>query len=213
MRGTVTRFTVHGSRLGSTRGSRVPFGGSPNGVLCLGFFLVAVCLAVGATAIESAAGAPDQAELYFRAGEYDKALPLYQQQLGAVSQAEEGGRILFNIGQCLTGMKKYAESVAAFDNLLVKFPTSSFADQALLRKGSVQAGLLKMAPAGIAAWQELIRKYPKSDLVPEARFLVGMMDWIGGQKGRAKDTWRILIHDFPRHPRSAQAQLYMEGKR
>lgn len=59
---------------------------------------------------------------------------------------------------------------------------------------------------------DLIRKYPKSDLVPEARFLIGMVDWIEGQKTRARETWRILTRDFPQHPRSVQAQLYLKEK-
>ena len=110
-------------------------------------------------------------------------------------------------------MKKYAEAVGAFDNLLVKFPAASWADDALLRKGALQAGLLQKTAAGIAAWQELLKKHPKSNLAPEARFLVGMLDWIGGQKSRAKETWRVLIREFPDHPRAAQAQLYLGEKR
>ena len=209
-------FRVQGSRLGkgSTRRWRVPFGGSPNGLLVLGFFLLMACSVLGADAVGDGRveGMIDQADLFFRAGEYDKALPLYQQQLGAVSDAENGGRLLFHIGQCLTGMKQYKESAAAFGNAMVKFPASSWSDDALLRKGSIQAGLMHNPVYGLATWQELIKKYSKSDLVPEARFLMGMVDWINGQKSRAKDTWRILIHDFPKHARSAQAQQYLGGK-
>ncbi|MBI4023474.1 MAG: tetratricopeptide repeat protein [Verrucomicrobia bacterium] len=156
---------------------------------------------------------PGPGDLLFRSGQYDKALPLYQQQLATASDAETGGHALFHIGQCLTVLHRYPDAVGAFDNLLVKFPTSSWADDAMLRKGSVQAGLLKNPQAGITTWLDLLKKYPKSNLVPEARFLAGMLDWIGGQKSRAKETWRVLIRDFPDHPRAEQAQLYLGEKR
>ena len=102
----------------------------------------------GETAPSSSA--VDLADIQFRAGKYDTALPLYQQQLVAISDPERGGQILFQVGQCLTGMRKYAEAVAAFENVVMKFPDSSLADDALLRKGAVQVGLLHQPAAGIA---------------------------------------------------------------
>jgi TolA-binding protein len=154
--------------------------------------------------------AVSQAEWLFRAGKYAEAIPLFQQELLAAADADSAGRALFHIGQCLTATRRYKEAVAAFDNLLSRYPTSSWADDALLRKGCVQAGFLRNASAGIATWRELIRSYPLSDKAPEAYFYLGAIQWVRGQRSSAREEFQALARRFPQHPLSERARLYLQ---
>lgn len=151
----------------------------------------------------------DQAELLFRAGKYAEAMPVFQRQLVTAGDADAAGRGLFHIGQCLTASRRYSEAVAAFDNLVAKFPTSSWTDDALLRKGAVQAGFLKNSAAGISTWRELIKKYPTSERVPEAYFYIGAVQWTKGQRSSAREAFRVLVRDHAQSPFGAQARLYL----
>jgi TolA-binding protein len=151
----------------------------------------------------------DPIEIMFHAGKYPEALQAYQQELAQGKDAETSAHALFQSGQCLTGMKEYRDAVARFDELLTRYPFSSWADKALLRRGCVQAGVLKKHRAGIETWQELIKKYPQSDLLPEAAFYVGIVEWIDGHKQAARESWHILVLQYPQHPRTAQAKLYL----
>jgi len=154
---------------------------------------------------------PDSfAEIRFRAGDYAKALPLYEEQLAASQDLQARAHALFQIGQCLTGLQKYKEAVGKFDELVARFPTSSAATSALLRKGCLQAGVLKQTKEGLATWETLIEKYPRSTLVPEASFYMGMVEWVQGHKQAAREIWQTLERNYPQHPRTAMAKLYLQ---
>jgi len=156
---------------------------------------------------------PLDVEILFRAGEYAKALPLYEQRVKAGANPELAAHALFQMGQCLTGLQKYKEAVTRFDAVVKQFPFSTWADDALLRKGCLQAGVLKQGGAAIETWDSLIRQYPRSERIPEARFDTGMIEWLGGRKQAARASWQPLIRDYPWHSFATQAQLYLkEGK-
>ena len=149
-------------------------------------------------------------DIRFRAGDYAKALPLYEQQLTVSQDPQVRAHAMFQIGQCLTGLQRYTEAVKEFDQLLALFPASSFAATALLRKGCLQAGVLKQTKEGLATWETLIKKYPRSVVIPEASFYMGMVEWVQGHKQAARETWQMLERDYPQHPRTAMAKLYLQ---
>ncbi len=150
-------------------------------------------------------------EIRFRAGDYAKALPLYEQQLAVSQDPQVRAQAMFQIGQCLTGLQRYTEAVKEFDQLLVLYPATSPAPVALLRKGCLQAGVLKQTTAGLATWATLIQKYPRSAVIPEANFYMGMVEWVHGHKQAARDAWQVLERNYPQHPRTAMAKLYLQS--
>ncbi len=176
----------------------------------LTFVLVGACLITPMVGLADEAAPDSFAEIRFRAGDYAKALPLYEEQLAASPDAQVRAHALFQIGQCQTGLQKYKEAVQAFDQLLSFFPTSSSAAAALLRKGCLQAGVLKQTKEGLATWETLIEKYPRSPLVPETRFYMGMVEWVQGHKQAAREIWQVLERNYPQHPRTAMAKLYLQ---
>lgn len=155
------------------------------------------------------AAADDPIEILFHAGKYAEAYQAYQQMLVQSADPEISAYALFQSGQCLTGLHEYRDAVARFDELLRRYPLSAWADKALLRKGCLQAGVLKNHGDGIETWGELIRNHPKSDLIPEAAFYRGMVEWIDGHKQAARESWHILVLQYPHDPWTAQAKLYL----
>ena len=176
----------------------------------LAIVLVGACLIVPVVGLADEAAPDSFAEIRFRAGDYAKALPLYEEQLAASPDAQVRAHALFQIGQCQTGLQKYKEAIQSFDQLVSFFPNSSSAASALLRKGCLQAGVLKQSKVGLATWETLIEKYPRSTLVPEASFYMGMVEWVQGHKQAAREIWQTLEKNYPQHPRTSMAKLYMQ---
>lgn len=72
-------------------------------------------------------------------------------------------------GKLLLQMSRHQEALAQWAELSTRFPTSMYADDALLLTGEVQENNLGNEKAAMAAYEQLIEKFPGSFLTAEAR--------------------------------------------
>jgi TolA-binding protein len=66
-------------------------------------------------------------------------------------------------------MGRFTESAAMYERLATDYPESIALDRALIQLGRVYAIGLKDVPKAIAAYQQLLEKYPNSIYVSAAR--------------------------------------------
>lgn len=92
----------------------------------------------------------------------------------------------FNIGQALEKQTKYPEALAAYQQVIVRYPTDAIADDAQYQIGYVrlrehQQGSYDRASSAKAreAFEDFIARYPESEKVPQARENMSTLE--GGQ--------------------------------
>ncbi len=76
---------------------------------------------------------------------------------------------LIQIGAAYTQMRRYKEAASMFERLAAEYPESIVLDQSLIQLGQIYALGLKDVPRAIAAYQQLLEKFPNSIYVSEAR--------------------------------------------
>ena len=117
---------------------------------------------------------------------------------------------LFNLG-------RHADAIKAFDEYIVQYPESKFADEAGFRIGSSQQQLEEYEPA-VAAYQKMRSAYPRSPYAEDALFQIGICRLIQEQSALASAVFKDFMQLYPDSPMRAQAgafcarALFDEGK-
>ncbi|HEX2999763.1 MAG TPA: tetratricopeptide repeat protein, partial [Armatimonadota bacterium] len=139
--------------------------------------------------------------------EYPAALADYQ-QVAAGKQPEKVEEALYWSGSALRAMGKPDEAIAAFNKLLQRFPTGSFAARAKLRIGDCQAeaGHTDLAAA---AYRQVLEQYAGSDAAKEAQAaLTDLVGRAGSGAGGAAQLARV-VGQLPPGTIAANAQLQL----
>lgn len=110
-----------------------------------------------------------QAHKLFEASKMSEAKEAYLQVLdeGKINAAQRNG-VWYNLGLINYREKDYDEATVYFSKIYTKWPRSSYAPRALLYIARSFAGGGKKAEAK-AAYEELVKKYPKSSQAKEAK--------------------------------------------
>jgi outer membrane protein assembly factor BamD (BamD/ComL family) len=66
-------------------------------------------------------------------------------------------------------MRRYAEAASTYERLATEYPESIVLDESLVQLAQIYALGLKDVPRAIAAYQQLLEKFPNSIYVSEAR--------------------------------------------
>jgi tetratricopeptide (TPR) repeat protein len=101
------------------------------------------------------------------AGEYDRALSEYQNAIKAYPSSGLTDRIKLEIGSLLTQKERYNEAIETYEVLIRS--NSQFAPEAQFRIAGIYSQNLNDSQRAIEAYSKLIRDYPDSILVSDAR--------------------------------------------
>ncbi|MEZ0300035.1 MAG: tol-pal system YbgF family protein [Candidatus Methylacidiphilales bacterium] len=158
--------------------------------------------------------APEKmADIYYKASDYSKALPLYFLLLKEANLDEsERARISFFIGQCQTAQHQYNDALKSFDDVATRYGNTEWAPNALLRKGAVELGVLNKPKEGLVTWQVLAKRYSKAEATAEALFYRCTYFLLNKQRTQAKEALHVLELDFPNNPLTLKAQNYFNAK-
>jgi outer membrane protein assembly factor BamD len=113
----------------------------------------------------------------FRQGNYRRALDRFRQaEAGLAPRAEAMADVRFHIAECQLAMDRSLEAAQLFRRVADDFPSHRLAPHALLRAGDANAVLWTRAEldptfgqSALAAYRELLARYPDADVSPRAR--------------------------------------------
>lgn len=144
------------------------------------------------------------ADCYLTEKNYSQATALYE-------KAEKEGRLdrdyaLYQRGLILTYQEKDNEAKTQFDKVILQFPTSRYADDALFQSANIDLSKGNY-PVAIRSYTKLIKEKPKSYLVPAALLKRALAyNNIQVYEEAIKDYKKILS-DFPDAPSKNDALL------
>jgi TolA-binding protein len=100
-------------------------------------------------------------------------------------------------------------AVAAYRQTVDRHPLGDMAQRALLRIGIVRGEYLNDPGGAIAAYSELLEKYPGSTEAVDAQFAVGRHYLDDRKLGEAEKAITLFLTSFPNHARAADALLLL----
>ncbi len=113
---------------------------------------------------------------YYRSGNYEKAVERFRAFLQQYPQSEYGDNALFWLGECYLKQGDHERAILAFEDVTKRYPQGNKVADALYRQG---VALLEMGkqtgqedayrPAAKDVFERILRDYPDSARVPEAR--------------------------------------------
>jgi tol-pal system protein YbgF len=99
----------------------------------------------------------------------------------------------------------YDLAIQAFSEYIKAFPDTEFSDNAQYWIGESLYGKQQFEPA-IEAWKTLIRDFPSSDKLPDARVKMGMAHEKLGRRSQALLEYRYVIDRYPNSPAARLAR-------
>jgi TolA-binding protein len=119
----------------------------------------------------SEAGLKDfaRAALLVRQRKLSEAVGRFEAVLAAYPKSDLIDETLLSIAAADAQMRRYKEAAAMYERLAADYPESIALDRALIQLARIYAVGLKDIPKAIAAYQQLLEKYPNSIYVSEAR--------------------------------------------
>lgn len=151
-----------------------------------------------------------QAEALFKAGDFEKAAPVYQVvvEKSRGLSGEYKGEAAFKLGWCWMQLRQFDRAVPTFTAFLKNHPMHPKVPTALAQLGSAQMQL-KQYSAAQKTFEQLTTKHPKAR---EREFGLENLALICGQLGdpqRMADTFEILLRDFPESAAKAKANYWV----
>lgn len=122
--------------------------------------------------------------LFSKTEQYDRAIQHYQAMLKKDPRAPDNPEILFRIGKSQFFLFQFIDAVKTFQELVKRYPNSPWAEKATFEIGATyftqgeqhsdipSKNNSEDEPYQVAmnAYTRFIKRYPNSDLVPEAKF-------------------------------------------
>ena len=137
--------------------------------------------------------------------QYDKAIEQLQGVL-ADPKFNERAEALTVMGHSQLSLKHFPQALAAFDELIAKFPTSPRAEMAALNRGQVLY-LSKDYAEAAKACQTFLAKYPDSASRPDALYFLALSQRGQNQNGEAVQTLTELTTKYPESSHQIDALL------
>lgn len=161
--------------------------------------------------VESVGKMRENADAYFEAGEYQKALNLYKLVLANSESKEKSGYARFRIALSLAWMNKFREALKAYHNLVREMPNNQYADDALVNAGCLLAGVLKKPEYAIKEFGIVLQRYPKGDMVDDAIYYAAYTYMrILKDNRKAYKGYLKLIRGYPDSPWVVRAKENIE---
>jgi len=121
--------------------------------------------------------------LFSKTEQYDQAILHYQSLLKEKPSAAEAPEFLFRVGKSQFFLLQFNDAVSTYEELIKKYPTSIWAERGSFEIGATYFTRGEQQPDGkskgldnevyqvaMRAYENFERKYPKSELLPQARF-------------------------------------------
>ncbi len=112
---------------------------------------------------------------------------------------------LYAWGQARLKEARYVEAVAAFEDVLGRFPTHDLADNSAYWVGHCHAARGEHRLA-IAEWQKLPQKFPRSDKIADALFGMAQSHEALGEPVVAEVLYDELISSYPKAEKHKEAK-------
>ena len=100
---------------------------------------------------------------------------------------------------------KYDLAVIGFRNFLSQFPHAELAAQAQYNIGECEAARKNYSDSA-REFDKVLQSYSKSEYAPKALYKKGISLQQAGRKADAKDAFRRLLKDYPRHELAKSAK-------
>ena len=106
--------------------------------------------------------------------------------------------ILYQLSMIQGFQKKYNDKVTNLQNLINKFPTSGYADQALYEKGITQQQDLEDVQSALTSYTQLTKNYPNSKFKADALMHIGLINFNLGNNEKAMTYYKEVVSSFPK---------------
>jgi Uncharacterized protein conserved in bacteria len=140
------------------------------------------------------------ADSFFETGETAKARKQYELAAKMIRDSELSAYCELQNARCLALLGKADDALRAYDRLVVQYPKSSFADDALLRMGILQAGPKKNLREAQKAFERAAREYPKGDVVEAAVYYHATVLHWQEKFDDAERLYKQFMSRFPNSP-------------
>ena len=143
----------------------------------------------------------------YRLHEYDKAVDQLRQVI-ADQKFEQRDEALAVLGHCELSQQHYEQALAAFDELLNRYPASKHAELTALNRAQVLY-LAKKYPEAEKACDAYLSKYPDGSSRADALYFLGLSERAENHNGPAVQTLRQLTTTYPDSGHQVDALLLM----
>ncbi|NDW13291.1 outer membrane protein assembly factor BamD [Bacteroides sp. 214] len=134
------------------------------------------------------------ADSYFHTRQFDNAKQYYALAEGMGTTA---GDYSFYQLALVSGLQKdYAGKITLLNRLLGKYPSSTYALNAMYEKGRSYV-LMENNQQAIASFSELLDKYPNSPLSKKAAAEIGLLYYQNGNYDKAIAAYKKVVTDYP----------------
>lgn len=147
--------------------------------------------------------------------QFDLAADEWAKFLAAYPQDPRADRAQHYLGICRLKNKQYAEALAAFQQVIAKYPKFELLSSAYLHLGLTQynlavAGQKEQYPKAVETLSALAAKFPQSKELPQALYYQGEALYAQGQKAEAAKLYAEVVKKYPQDPLLPSA-LYALG--
>ncbi|MGM0568463.1 MAG: tetratricopeptide repeat protein, partial [Elusimicrobiota bacterium] len=146
------------------------------------------------------------AESYFLAGDYEKAIRAYEQ--GFISNFPEHEYVpdaMFNLGIAYFNLEEYDKSIEAYENFLDMYPEHELAQNAFINMAVTYNRIHQVSDA-VEAYERLIESFPESERVPSIYLKIGELHEENNNYEKAIEYYRKIEEDKKEYP---EAQYYI----
>ena len=139
---------------------------------------------------------------YLLTGGYLVAADFYQKALDKSTQ--QADYALFQRAECLKLAGKPQDQIALLEQLIKRYPTSTFSQEAQYEIPSTQLQIESYS-AALTGFNEYIGKYPQSSRVPSAALKIGLAYSNTDQNAMAIDQFKKVAREYPGTDESYEA--------
>lgn len=132
-------------------------------------------------------------DAYFSSRNFGKADEYYKK---AVNLNYNGDYAMFQSAYLAGLNKNYSQKIGKLEEMITKYPSSEYGDDAMYEIGRSYLMLENNAKA-IETYNRLIERYPNSILVPKAELETGMIHYNQKQYEQAGRSYKKVIAEYP----------------
>jgi TolA-binding protein len=146
--------------------------------------------------------------LYSKLGSYTEAILYYRGLLEKKPQTAEAPEFLFRMGKSHFFLWEFSEAIEQYQKVMSQFPESPWAERAAYEVGTAFFTSGEQKPEGnkaaleaykmaMKAYDDFMKKYPKSSFVPEAQFGIANCLEEMDQLDAAQQKYETLVKTYP----------------
>lgn len=148
------------------------------------------------------------ADGYFMIKEYDKALFSYNKIIN--EKASGSDYSMFQKSMILGLQNKQNDKIVTLKALLINFPSSTYADDAIYEIGNSYF-IMNNTSDAIQNFLSLIQKYPNSRFVAKSRLSLGLIYYNESNDAKATEMYKAIISDYPGSEEAKEALLAIKN--